>query len=371
MKIRPPTPIQAAALGAALLPGEGAFAAYDELRALTDNLDHMDAATFRMLPMVYRNLKALGVDDERLATLKGIYRQSWYRNRISVGSAMRAVTVLRANGVEPVALKGLGLIASAYREAALRPMHDVDLLIAPGSYRASVDALVDAGWKPLRGDRADFFRRVRVFHALPLAGPDGIEVDLHRRMLEENCFPGADEHALARTRCFEIGDDTVTTLAPEDHVINACVHGVRWDPVPALRWVLDVVVAVRSAGENFDWNYLVEEARNRRITLALAGALEFARSYESSIPEVVLEQLAAIPADKLERFDFRVQQGGNGLGTQVARYFTRYGRLASGRGVLRKVTEFPTYLECMWELDSPSAVPRDGISRIWRRLREG
>ncbi len=136
MNLRRPTDIQAAALGAALLSGEEAANAFRRLEGLTDNLDHMDAATFRMLPMVYRNLKGVGFTDEQLSKLKGIYRQSWYRNRLSVGSAMRAVTVLRSNGVEPVALKGLGLIASAYHEAALRPMHDVDLLIAPGSYVA-------------------------------------------------------------------------------------------------------------------------------------------------------------------------------------------------------------------------------------------
>ncbi|MGE0598727.1 MAG: nucleotidyltransferase family protein [Dehalococcoidia bacterium] len=371
MKLRRLSDIQAAALGAALLPRDGAVEAFGELRALTGDLDQTDAATFRMLPMVYRNLKQAGLEDHHLLTLKGIYRQSWYRNRLSVGSAMRAVAVLRANGVEPIALKGLGLIASAYHEAALRPMHDIDLLITPGSYRVAVDALLEAGWKPLRGDRSDFFRRVRVFHALPLVGPDGIEVDLHRKMLEENCFPKADDSALARTRTFQMGDETVTTLSPEDHVINACVHGARWDPVPALRWALDVAVTVRSAGASFDWEYLVREAARRRVSLAMCSALAFLRDYESSIPAGVVEELEALPVRRLERVDFRMQQGGAGIGSQVGRYITRYGRLSSGRSLLRKFSDFPTYLECMWELDSPAAVPRDGVSRVWRRLRQG
>jgi hypothetical protein len=319
--------------------------------------------------MVYRNLKDQGYDDQQLLTLKGIYRQSWYRNRLAVGAAMRAVKVLRASKIEPVALKGLGLIASAYHEAALRPMHDVDLLIAPESYRRAVDALLEAGWHPARGNRTDFFRRVSVFHALPLVGPDGVEVDLHRRMLEENCYSGADASALARIRRIELGDDEVTTLSPEDHVINACVHGVRWDPTPALRWALDVAMILRASGDSFDWDYLAAEAAKREVSLALAAALEFVREYEPSVSSSAISEMQAIPTDRLQRVDFRAQQGGFAVTTQALRYFTRYARLASGRGPIRTLREFPTYLECMWELERPSQVPLDGLRRIWRRFR--
>ncbi|MBK9344265.1 MAG: hypothetical protein IPN07_14815 [Dehalococcoidia bacterium] len=71
-------------------------------------------------------------------------------------------------------------------------MHDVDLLIRPPGFMKAAGALLNAGWQPLRGDREDYFRRVRVFHALPLASPDSVEVDLHRYMLEENCWPDVD-----------------------------------------------------------------------------------------------------------------------------------------------------------------------------------
>lgn len=368
MKLRQPTPIQRAALGAALLPAPASLEAWKRLGELTGGLDAMDPATFRMLPMVYRNLKESGLGEDDLGPLKGIYRQAWYRNRIAVGAAMRAVAALRANGIEPVALKGLGLIATAYPEPALRPMHDVDLLIQPPHFRAAVDGLLSAGWKPLRGGRNDYFRRMEVFHALPLAGPDGVEVDMHRYVLEENCSPAADSNLFSRAAKGRIGDDEVTTLGPEDHVINACVHGVRWDPVPALRWVLDTVMVIRSSGGTFDWDYLVGEARRRRVTLALSAALELASEYEPTIPAPVVAELRAHPAGRLERLDFRGQQAGDGLVSQVLRYFTRYARLAAGRGPLRKALDFPTYLECMWELDRPRDVPLDGIRRVVVRL---
>ncbi|MBK9546708.1 MAG: nucleotidyltransferase family protein, partial [Dehalococcoidia bacterium] len=146
MKLREPTPTQRAALGAALLPAPAAFEAWRRLQDLTGSLDAMDAATFRSLPMVYRNLKDAGLGEDELGQLKGIYRQAWYRNRLAVSAAMRAVATLRAAGVEPIALKGLGLIATAYPEPALRPMHDVDLLIRPPGFMKAAGALLNAGW---------------------------------------------------------------------------------------------------------------------------------------------------------------------------------------------------------------------------------
>ena len=369
MKLRPPTRVHEAALRAALLPAPASLDAWGTLRELTNNLDRLDAATFRMLPMVYRNLSTQGLEEAELGPLKGIYRQAWYRNRLSVSAAMRAVTALRAAGVEPVALKGLGLIATAYPEPALRPMHDVDLLIQPPGFRRAADALMATEWKPLRGARADYFRRIRVFHALPLLGPGDLEVDLHRYMLEEDCYPAADANLFRRLVTGRVGDDLVTTLGPEDHVINACVHGTRWDPVPALRWVLDAVTVVRVAGTAFDWEYLAEESIRRRVTLSMSAALEFAAGFESSIPRETIERLARHPAGRLERLDFRGQQGGDGAASQVLRYLTRYGRLASRRGAFRKAKDFPTYLECMWELDSPRQVPLDGARRLVARAR--
>jgi len=355
------------------LRGQAALDAWERLRRTTNVLDETDAAVFRVLPLVYRNLRAEGLAEGDLGPLKGVYRQSWYRTRLALASVYGVLDVLESAGVEPIALKGLGLMATIYAEPALRPMHDVDLLFRPGHYEAAVDAMLAARWRPLRGGREDFFRRIKVFHALPLVSGQGegsqrLEVDMHRYMLEENCFPGADAPVFARLVRGSVGEYPITTLSPEDHVVNACVHGVRWDPTPALRWAPDAVTTIRAAGETFDWEYVVEEGRRRQTGLALAAALRYAGRFEPSIPRDAVSRLAA-GAGRLERWDFRAQQAREGVAPQVARYLTRYARLSSHRSPWRKVADFPTYLECMWELDRPRQVPVDGARRIIARAR--
>ena len=155
----------------------------------------------------------------------------------------------------------------------------------------------------------------------------------------------------------------------EDQVINACVHGVRWDPVPPLRWVLDVVMAVRAAGAAFDWAYVEGESLERRVSLAMAAALGFAREFEPSVPESTVDMLARAAHGRLERVHFNFQQREYSAPAQVGRYLTRYLRLSSQRSLRRKATGLPSYLAAMWELEDPRNVPREGMRRVWAALR--
>lgn len=368
MKLREPTEVQRAALGAALCPQDLAIDAFQRLRELTNDLDRTDDATFRLLPMVYRNLKDGGVDDAELLRLKGIYRQSWYRNRLSVNAGMQAIRTLREVGVEPIALKGLGMIASAYPEAALRPMLDVDLLVAPAQFHAAASALLKSGWAPSRGSTGDFFRRAKVFHAMPLVGPDKVEIDLHRAILEEGIHSGVDTLARSRVVQAMIGSETLTTLSPEDHLIHVCVHGSRWDWVPVVRWIGDVAFILRSSPE-VDWGYITEQSRSRRVSLAVGAALELASSYIPEIPKDVAPTLLGFHHGPLEAIDFRAQNSPDTALFMASRALTRYARMASRRGVARQLSDLPTYFEWIWELDSPSQVPVEGARRVWRKLR--
>ncbi len=367
-RIRPPTPTQQAALGSALLHGSEALEAWRLLQDRSNYLDQTDVATFRLLPLVYRNLRNNGLDDDALGMLGSVYRQSWYRTRLAIATGLKSIATLREKSIEPIALKGLGLSASVYSESAIRPMGDVDLLIQPHQLEAAVETLFAAGMRATRGSQGDFVRRLKVFHAMPLVGSNAIEVDIHRVMLEENLGPGVDTGAIARLRTGSIGGVPVTTLSPEDHVLNACVHGARWDWSPALRWVPDTVWCVR-ATPSFDWRYLEAEAGRRGVSLALGAALQFASRYEPTIPANVVRSLLDKPHSRLESWDFRLQQAPDRAVAMAFRSVTRYARMTSTVPVLQRIAGFPVYYEWVWELDRPRQVPAEGIRRIWKRLR--
>lgn len=367
-RLRAPSPHQRAALQAALLRGDAAIAAWTELQRFSNYLDVTDGATFRLLPMTYRNLREAGLPESQLTVLKGIYRQAWYRNRVVLAYAQRTIGVLRDAGVEPLALKGLGLIGTAYAGAALRPMEDIDLLVRPALHTAASEALLRAGWRPTRGSVARYYRRVRVFHGMPLIDREGIEVDLHRAMLEENISPHGDDGLFERSVEAAIDGFPVRTLSPEDHVLNACVHGARWDWGLSLRWAVDAATLARGP-RPIDWGLVLAEARRRGVTMPLAASLAFVADYCSEIPQETIAAAAAAPAGRLARRSFLAQQSPDSMMNNGVRTVARYLQTVSDQSWAAKVIGFPVYLEWIWGLESPRQVPADGLKRLVRQVR--
>ena len=339
--------------------------------ARAGGLDGLDAGEFRLLPLVYRNLKVLGYEEpSEMGRLHGIYRQTWYRNRIAEARMLEATNALEQAGIESLALKGMGLIGLAYREPGVRPMNDVDLLVHGRDLRRAVEVLAAEGWQPAQARADELMRFARLFHAVLLRHPTGIELDLHRHILEESNWPHADDGVWVRQRTIELSGRAVATMSPTDHLIQAIVHGVRWDPVPPIRWIPDAVVLIRTGA--IDWDVLATESERRGVALAMRAGLEFLNDeFDQEIPAGTISRLQAIVAGRLERIDFRFEQAGSGAGTHMMRYLTRYLRLTSNRGVVERMRLFPLYLRAMWGLDSAWQIPADGLRRTWIRARGG
>jgi hypothetical protein len=73
-----PTAEQELLLRAALWSGERAIAAWLEWASRVDVVnDLVDEGSFRLLPLVYRNLDRVGLAGPSMSRLKGVYRHSW------------------------------------------------------------------------------------------------------------------------------------------------------------------------------------------------------------------------------------------------------------------------------------------------------
>lgn len=359
-------------LHAALDDGPGALEAWQGWFAQAGSLEEgIDSGEFRLLPLVYRNLKSQGFTNFKdFGRLQGIYRQTWYRNRIAEAALLEAIEAFQESGVESLALKGMALIGLAYQEPGVRPMNDIDLLVHGRDLRRAIGALEAAGWNLSPPRSAEFSRLLRLFHARALRHRSGIELDLHRHILEESNWSHADAGVWERRRTVELSNHSVETMSPTDHLIHTIVHGVRWDPIPPIRWVTDAVVLIRS-GE-IDWDLIAAESERRRVALAMGAALEFlSDEFGQYVPPQTLSRLNAATPSRLERIDFRFQQGGAGAIDQIGRYVTRYLRLTSDKSVYERARLFPLYLRAMWGLESAWQLPVDGLRRTWIRARGG
>src|SRR4051812_27969199 len=110
-------------LRAALLDAGPAVAAWQRCRDEFD-VARLDASAQRLMPQLYRNLRAAGVRDPRVDALRDAHRKTWSRNRVRFRQLATLVERFAGAGIEVVLLKGAALIPLAYGDYGARPMTD-------------------------------------------------------------------------------------------------------------------------------------------------------------------------------------------------------------------------------------------------------
>ena len=352
-----------------MLPREPAVKAWDHW-CDTGVLDEVDRGSFRLLPLLYRNLARHDVDDPNLPRLRGVYRQAWYRNQLVMESAYEAARTLTAAGIPVMALKGAALIDGIYGELGARPMDDVDLMVPRRSAEKALRALSEAGWASPTHANGDFRRPLRIVHGVPLLRPGGRAIDLHWRLLDE-CPAANDGSFWDAAEPFAFGGVQALRLCPADQLLHLSVHGIRWDPVPPIRWAADIYLLLQRRGPEVDWERLVTQAIDRGLTLELLAALSYvSEQLGSAVPLEVLGALRRARPSRLAYLDFRAQGARTTVPSQVARYVTRYARLSAGQPILRRMGDAPFYLQELWGLQRARDVPLDGARRTVGRLRD-
>src|SRR4051812_21498162 len=125
---------------AAVEDGDQAIAAWGEWKRRR-SLDEAGHAAFLILPLVYRNLTGLSLQDPELGRIRGVYRFTWSRNQLLLHLGGIALRDLRQAGIETIVLKGAALSVSQYRDLGVRQMGDFDVLVPRRRVTEAIDAL--------------------------------------------------------------------------------------------------------------------------------------------------------------------------------------------------------------------------------------
>ncbi|MEJ2041204.1 MAG: nucleotidyltransferase family protein [Desulfosarcinaceae bacterium] len=116
-------------LQAALLKGDPALEAWRRWWDLIDFEKEMDAGSFRLLPLLFHNLKKHDVVHPVMDRLKGLYRHAWYNNHRLFFELSGILKCIHAAGIPTMVLKGAALTVQVYKNHAIRPMADIDILV--------------------------------------------------------------------------------------------------------------------------------------------------------------------------------------------------------------------------------------------------
>jgi len=348
-----PTAEQERVLRLVLSPSHAALEAAGRV-----DVRRLDHTSRRLLPLAYPALRDLGASGPLVEAAECEYRFTASRNAALFERGRRLVQGLRRAGVEPIALKGAALVARYYRDAGLRPMADLDLLVPLNGLFPALAAFQRGGWTPRYTLTPSLFR---TRHAAPFTTAEGFACDLHWRVFPEPTPPSVAAALWTAATEVDFHGATIRVLSPADQLLHVCLHGARWAPEPAVWWIGDAATIVRAGG--VDWDRIVAHAVTGRFVLRLRGALGYLRDrMEAEIPGAVLERLRALPVAGLERLEWRLIAREHRVLGELPAYWCHHRRSAEGAG-LRGLLGFPGYLKDAWGVRSAADLPRAATRR--------
>lgn len=299
-----PTEPETFALQASLLDGEAALAAW---RKLSFAGTPEEAGIGWIAPLLMANLKRLQPSDPWVLNNPHFLTLCELKRRVFTQSAQSILEILRAAGVPTLALKGLALGESVYPSPGLRTVSDLDILVPVKDAFRAIGALQAGGLRAARGvpeTPAD----LRQNHAHVFSGARRHDpvLDLHWHVLASARRDDDDEPFWAEARPLRVGTAKTTTLCPEDQLLHALVHGVRWTRMPHVRWVADVTMILRASQSAFRTNRFLEVTRRFDAVTPVEEGLSFVAKH-IGVGHELLESVAQLKRSAFSRHAFKAR----------------------------------------------------------------
>jgi Sulfotransferase family/Uncharacterised nucleotidyltransferase len=376
-----PDPLQRSLLRVAFLEPKEAV---DEWRILRCRLvldDIWDAETHRLLPLVYRRLAQLGVEDPELPRLKGLHRHAWYQNQLNLSRLAPFLTRLEGAGIRTMVIKGVPLALRFYGDLGARPMNDVDVLVPTDRMADALQLLEEDAWRAHRDGRRPSQRLTARFslishHSRIVTAPDGFFVDLHWHLREQFVIPGEEmtssDDFWAAAEPLDVAGVPTRTLCATDLLLHAIVHGLVSQQDARARWAADAMV-VLGHPDAVDWERLAEQAERRRLILIVRAALRYVvENLRAPLPANVLARLDRVPSTRDDERAFERALSLDQYGPRLQGLFDLGPVWAWRRahlGTPRAMRDIPAFLRDTWQLPRTRDVPAEAARHLMDRLR--
>lgn len=368
-----PTKQQELLLQASLLKGSDALEALHKWKSAVDT-DQLDLSSYRLLPLLYRNIRAHNMTDPLMNIFKGVYRSTWYKNQLLFHNMANLLRFFHEAGIQTMILKGAALTVLYYKDHALRPMQDFDVMVPIEQIFAAINLLRNLHWTPiseLTNDLLDTYLSTR--HAYTFVDAANHEFDLHWHLLYECLETNADDDFWDAAVPIRVSDVSTCTLNPTDQLFHVCVHGIRWNYVPPLRWIADAMMILNTS-PTIDWDRLIVQAQKRRLILPLRDSLVYLRDLlNAPIPSGFLNNIHNMSVSDSElgrEYNARIgpiKSGWIGWIGNLPELWSYYSRMTSSFSLLRSLVGFLRFLQFVWEADYFWQIPFYAAFRAMRR----
>lgn len=201
-------------------------------------------------------------------------------NLLMLSEMLRLQALCRANNVDIIFTKGLVLSKLLYGDFTSRPASDLDILVRMQDFMRVRSLLLADGYQehyPFPEDSLAYFMEYQREAAFSKTQGDGVklQVELQWSVLPVYYpMPYGNDYFFRHTIDFRIGDASVSTLAPTQHLLLLLAHHGMGDLWRNLRHLTDIVHFVGRMADKIDWAEV--EARTEQWGIRTGTACGFA-----------------------------------------------------------------------------------------------
>ena len=249
----------------------------------------------RVTPLLFRYVRGrpeLAVPEAIADRLEASYSRTAAANVNLRRELDRVAALFREAGVAVIVLKGMALIEAVYRDLALRPMADLDLLVPEADFVRAGKLLEAAGYDGYQGFTPSLSGPWR---GAFVKGDGTAGIDLHRHVSDG--VPALDVARLFE-RAVPSDRGQYLLLERPDLLLHLALHFMQHRDTSsrdALGQLADMAWLIDGG---IDWPVVVERVETTgtqgRVFLALSAV---ARLFAGRIPQEVLASLAPAPVD--------------------------------------------------------------------------
>ena len=229
-------------------------------------------------PLLYRHLRDAGADisTDARRKLQALYTRHEHSNEVLFLALERILTLFANTQIEVVVLKGPALVDLVYHDRGLRPISDLDLLVAEGDAVRGLRLLGEIGFDirlPVSEYRMK--RNHHLYAASKMVEGVPLAVEIHRDALSADrgaTLKLSEVHHRLMTFCLP-GGRPARTLEHHDMLWHLCRHLVGLKHPFRLVWVADIIGYAETFVDELDWAYMKATHPLVLSTLSLLHAL--------------------------------------------------------------------------------------------------
>ena len=288
-----------------------------------------------------------------LGHLEGVYYGNSTRNTVILEEAKEILGALNREDVRTIVLKGIFLAESIYKNIALRPMTDIDILIKKKDLAKADEVLNSSGYISPPNYR-DFLENSSLtpINTLTYKGGNSINFPVHLHWHLINATWPLDflvskmdmERIWSWAEPAKVGGIDTLTLAPHHLLIYLAQHSFThsFDRSVLLSDILEIL---RCYEDRLNWDLVIEDAERFGLSRVLYYSLSFAsKVLNFEIPELEKLKLAMFGFFE-EMVSFCASKGIRWRGLSYIVYlFMRKGFLGKSRFIGKTILPSPNVM---------------------------